>query len=288
MIERYNEGNINEVYRLKNEYVDLILRKSEFNNEFETYVLKKLQRYKLDIPLHIDSYTMGNEYVMIYKYIEGKTLQNISDNEINQIISFLLRLHSIKVTEDEINMKQPREDLKLMHQYIEKLKRSINKEEYRFICAEYEKLYKEHTNLEQLNKCFVHSDIKKENLLVNEKKVYVIDFGNCYIGSRLIDIARVIMWLFLYNENIIDFKGIERFCNQYFHVLKLDDLEYKMIPYILRFCLLYNYVKDKYLCSINVLPETYVNETSSKWLKILKDKNIIYEIVGIMRDERHS
>ena len=283
MIEKYNDGNINDVYRIKNKFVDLILRRSKFNNEFETYVLKKLQRYKFDIPLHIVSFYVKNEYIMIYEYIEGDTLKNFSDIEVNQIVNFLLNLHSIEVTKDEIDMKQPREDLQSMYQYIQRLEGEINKQEYCYICTEYEKLYREHINFENLNRCLIHSDIKKENLLINVDKLYVIDFGNCYIGSRLVDIVRVIMWLFLYNEEKIEFERIDKFCCDYFGVFKLNHLEYKMVPFIIRFCLLYNYVKDKYLYSTGILTKNYVNATSAKWFEILNNEDIIHKIEEIIK-----
>ncbi len=285
MIEKYNTGNINEVYRLKNEYIDLILRKSKFDNKFETYVLNRLQQYELDIPLHIASYVVGNEYIMIYKYIEGETLKSISDNEVDQIIKFLLKLHSIEVTKDEIDLKQPREDLQSMYQYIRKLDGKISRQDYCFICDQYKSLFQERINFESLSRCFIHSDIKKENLLINREKLYIIDFGNCYIGSRLIDIVRAIMWLFLYSEDKIDFRKIERFCSEYFRASKLDGLEYKMVPFIVRYCLLYNYVKDKYLFDAGILSENYVSATSKRWFEILKNDNVIHRIERIIRNE---
>lgn len=284
MIERYDEGNINEVFRLKNEYMDIVVRKSKFNNEFESYVLKKLQSYSLNIPEYIDSYSIGDEYVMLYKYIKGKTPKTLSVYEYNQIVQFLKGLHCVEISEKEKMMMQPKEDLHQMQKYIREIKKKLNCEEYRFICAEYETLNKKYATFENLNQCFIHSDIKKENILVNEDTVYVIDFGNCYIGSRLVDIVRVIMWLFLYDQSCLSDEKIKKFCQQYFDQAELDQTEYEMVSYVLRYCLLYNYVKDKYLFSKGELSESYVQQTSSKWMKIMKNKTTIDKIVEVIQN----
>ena len=166
----------------------------------------------------------------------------------------------------------------------EKSKKKLNREEYRFICVEYETLNKKYETFENLKQCFIHSDIKKENILVNEDTVYVIDFGNCYIGSRLVDIVRVIMWLFLYDQSCLDDEEIKKFCQQYFDQAELDQIEYEMVSYVLRYCLLYNYVKDKYLFCMGVLSERYVQQTSSKWLEIMKNKTIINKVVEMIQN----
>ena len=58
------------------------------------------------------------------------------------------------------------------------------------------KIYNEVLNLEPdvFKKCIIHSDVKRENMLQNQDKLFLIDLGNCYIGSRLIDAIRVIMY----------------------------------------------------------------------------------------------
>lgn len=284
MIERYDEGNINEVFHLKNEYMDIVVRKSKFSNEFESYVLKKLQPYNLNIPEYIDSYSIGDEYVMLYKHIKGRTPKMLNACECNQIVQFLKRLHCVEISEKEKAMVQPKEDLHQMQEYIRKIKKKLNREEYRFICVEYETLNKKYETFENLKQCFIHSDIKKENILVNEDTVYVIDFGNCYIGSRLVDIVRVIMWLFLYDQSCLDDEEIKKFCQQYFDQAELDQIEYEMVSYVLRYCLLYNYVKDKYLFCMGVLSERYVQQTSSKWLEIMKNKTIINKVVEMIQN----
>ena len=139
--------------------------------------------------------------------------------------------------------------------------------------------------IECLPKCIIHSDIKKENILVNKKKVYIIDFGNCFIGPRLIDIIRVIMWLFIFPDEEVNYSGIDEFCKSYFKYIPMSNLESKLLPVMIDYCLLYNYAKDKYLCSNGILTENYVNKTSTKWFNVLNRKDTRKKILEVIQND---
>lgn len=288
MITKIEKGNINDVYHLKTDDKEVIIRKSKFNNAFETYMLNKLQKYELKIPRNITSSLYKSNYIMIYDYIEGDILQSININVIWQLTEFLIKLHSIKITIDEINMEQPKENLHKLLSYIKYLERYVSCKEFDYLYAVYDDIAIKKDEIASLPKCLIHSDIKKENIIICKDEVYVIDFGNCYIGTRLIDIIRVIMWLFIFPDEEVDYNKINHFCEFYFSKKPLMLSEEMVLPQILDFCLLYNYAKDIFLYSNGSLNEEYVKKTSEKWYNTLKDTEKKMKIMEIMRNAGYS
>ena len=93
------------------------------------------------------------------------------------------------------------EDIKKLKEYYDiAIESKFLKAEENYLFSLVNKMVK-NLNFDKLPKCLIHSDIKKENILINDKKVYIIDFGNCYIGNRLIEIIRIFMWFFILDEN---------------------------------------------------------------------------------------
>ena len=123
----------------------------------------------------------------------------------------------------------------------------------------------------------LHSDIKKENVLVNNNIVYIIDFGNSYIGNRLIDLVRIIMWFFL-KENDFNIDEIENSFKVYFENNHLIDLEYNNLSKIIKFCVIYNLIKDVYLFEKGFLSENYVVKNDTKWLNALENEQLLEKV----------
>jgi len=138
-------------------------------------------------------------------------------------------------------------------------------------------------NLDKFDKCLIHSDVKKENIIQNNEKLFLIDFGNCYIGSRLIDIIRVIMWFFIKDENY-DYNKIKVFIDTYFKDNNLTVIERENINDLIQYCLLYNLLKDISLNEDKILVFEYIENNSLKWLNALKDREKILKIGELIKN----
>lgn len=272
-IEKIQNGNLNDVYKLTLNNKNYIIRTTKFNNEFEVKVLMLLKKYNLNVPNLIQTFSYDSSNIMILNYIEGSEPQELTVIFVERLARLLKKLHKIPISELEYNNNYNYESLEMLIKYyddIEKSKYMLNKNDLiNSIISELKEF-----QIDELPKSIIHSDIKKENMLVDDNQVYLIDFGNSYIGSKLIDLIRVIMWFFLKNDNY-DLKLIEHFLNNYFKDNKISEFELKSVKPLLRFCLCYNLVKDIYLYENNYLSESYIVNNDEKWYKILENNNLL-------------
>ena len=172
---------------------------------------------------------------------------------------------------------------------IEKLKDYFNVSKN----SEYLKAYKSYFSVMinlfstiQFNKLgysLIHSDIKKTNMLVNGIDVYLIDFGNCYLGSRIIEIVRIIMWLFL-KDGLYDFDKISFFVKKYFEDNQITEDEEENLSLLIRFCLSYNVIKDVYLYENRQLDKQYIELNDLKWIEILKNEQLLNKIEEVIKN----
>ena len=278
-------GNINNVYKISFENRDYVLRISNYDNNFESMVLKQLKTESINCPNIIESFSTNNKYIMVCDYINGKCPDQVDILTMKKIISEVKKLHKIKFkykNSENVNKES-----------IEKLKEYYNiaiKSEYldkdRVFLSDCIKEIEDKLKLDKLSTNIVHSDIKSENIIVNDDDVYLIDFGNAYIGNRLIDVIRIIMWFFIRYDNY-DFDEIQEMINTYFaNNEKLTVEELENIDKLLEFCLLYNLLKDIYLFENNILKKEYIESCSLKWLKALKNNEKLENILGVFKNAK--
>lgn len=273
---------MNKVYLLSDKENKYIIRINEFDNNFECKVLELLKKYDYNCPKVITNFQLGNKYVMLYKYIEGNNPSKIDENFLDNLAILLKKLHSIKCDFKESEYLDKKEDLKKLHDYyLKAIESKYLVKEKELITLIYNKVLK--LDLNNFDKCLVHSDIKKENMLQNDKELYLIDFGNCYIGTRIIDIIRVIMWFFIKNDNY-DYEMIQYFVNAYFTQNAITEEEENYIDDLLVYCILYNLLKDIALYSDGILTAEYIEKNSLKWLDALKEKEKIKEIGEVIKN----
>lgn len=278
-------GNINNVYKISFENRDYVLRISNYDNSFESTVLKQLKTENINCPNIIESFSTNNKYIMVCDYINGKCPNQVDTLTMKKIILEVKKLHKIKFkygNSENVNKES-----------IEKLKEYYNvaiKSEYldkdRDFLSYCIKGIEDKLKLEKLSTNIVHSDIKSENIIVNDDDVYLIDFGNVYIGNRLIDVIRIIMWFFIRYDNY-DLDEIQEMINVYFDdndKLTVEELE--NIDKLLEFCLLYNLLKDIYLFENNILKKEYIESCSLKWLKALKNNEKLENILGVFKNAK--
>lgn len=282
-VMRLGNSNINNVYKISFENRDYVLRISNYDNRFESAVLKQLKTENINCPNIIETFSTDNKYIIICDYINGQCPEEIDMLTMEKLILEVKKLHKIKFkyeNGENINCEN-----------IDKLK------EYYNVAIESEYLNKDKDfisdcirrvddklRLDTLSTNIVHSDIKPENIMVDDNEVYLIDFGNAYIGNRLIDIIRIVMWFFMRYDNY-DLEKIQKVINMYFNNNdKLTTEELNSIDELLKFCLLYNLLKDIYLFENNVLKKEYIESCSLKWLEALKNNEELENIVGVFKN----
>lgn len=275
-IKKIENGNLNDVYKLVINSKEYILRTTKFNNDCEISTLLILKKYNLNVPNLLTYFSLYNKNVMLLDYIEGSNPSKIDSKFITGLLKELKKLHNIpyeNLKEKSINTIENFE--KLSEYYVVSKESSFLKEKIQLINYIIEDV--KNIPFDKMPKCIVHSDIKKENVLVNNNNIYLIDFGNSYIGNRLIDLIRIIMWFFLKNKNF-DIEEIENCFKVYFKNNHLVDLEYNNLSKIIKFCVIYNLIKDVYLFEKGFLSKDYIIKNDTKWLSALENEQLLEKI----------
>lgn len=275
-------NNINSVYKLTFNNNDYVLRISKYNNVFESKVLERLKEENINCPTIRENFFLDDQYIMICDHINGCCPKQIDTITIEKLLFEVKKLHSVKfecTSSENTNC----ENVDKLKEYYKVAMNSIYLSKEKEFISECIKGIEDSLNFKELPTCIVHSDIKNENIIVNENNLYLIDFGNSYIGNRLIDIMRVIMWFFIRYDNY-DLKKIRKVVNKYFDENnKMTPEELYNIDKLLEFCLLYNLIKDIYLFENGALKREYIESCSLKWLETLKDNKKLENILEVFK-----
>lgn len=275
-IRKIENGNLNDVYVLTINNNKLIIRSSKNVNNFEVEVLRKLNKYDLQVPILLSNLVYNKRYITVLQYIEGKEPKELNYNQLEDLANLIRKIHYIPIDDLANNKNQPVESLNVLMQYFERIKNSIYlRKDFEYI----QKYINDFSKIEfdKLEKCIIHGDIKKPNMLVNENNVYLIDFGNCYLGNRMIELIRIIMWIFSKDANL-DFNKISFFLQSYFKDNNITKIELRNLYLLIRYCLIYNIVKDIYLYENGELNEIYIKDNDLKWIEILKDEVLLNKV----------
>ena len=275
-IRKIENGNLNDVYVLAINNNKFIIRSSKNANNFEVEVLRKLNKYDLQVPILLSDLIYNERYITVLQYIEGEEPKKLNYNQLENLANLIKKIHHIPINDLENNKNQPVESLDVLMQYFEKIKNSFYlKKDFEYILKYINEFSK--IEFDKLEKYIIHGDIKKPNMLVNKDKVYLIDFGNCYLGNRMIELIRVIMWLFLKDYDL-DINKISFFLHSYFKDNDITEIELKNSHLLIRYCLIYNIVKDIYLYENGELNEKYIKDNDLKWIEILKDEVLLKKV----------
>ena len=281
-INEIKNGNMNKVYLLDNDCDKYIIRTSRFDNSFECKVLKFLSKHNFSCPNVITNFRLKDKYIMLYEYLDGNNPDIFDDAFFINLAQLLKQLHSFehKFKYDDYFVNEENKD-KFSKYYNVALKSKYLSNHKELIYKLYSDTLK--LDFDELDKCLIHSDIKKENIVQNYEKLFLIDFGNCYVGSRLIDIIRVIMWFFIKNHDY-DYNKIMIFIDSYFEQNRMTNLEKKYINKLMIYCILYNLLKDIYLYEKKVLPAEYIENNSINWLNALYEKEKVLKIGELIKN----
>lgn len=279
-IREIKNGNLNSVYKLKLENKYYVIRSSDFNNNFECLILKLLENKQINAPRIKTNFVFQNKYVMICDYINGKNPTNYNEIFFQRLVKEVKKLHCINI-KNISGSNSNFESIKRLEEYCNVSKKSEFLSQDKKFITQLVKEIKQKLNLDALPKVLIHSDIKRENVLIDNQNVYLIDFGNCYVGNRLIDIIRILMWFFIRYDDY-DLVKMNKILSTYFdNSNKITKIEKENLAVLLRFCLLYNLLKDIYLYENKLLGKKYIEKNSLKWLKALKNKKSLSIITGV-------
>ena len=281
-IKEIENGNLNDVYLLIINNNKFIIRVSQNINSFEVSALKCLNKDNLNIPLLLGNMEYNDKFITILKYIDGIEPNELNYQQLESLAVLVKRINNIIIDDLKNADNQPIENIEKLKDYFNVSKNS-----------EYLKAYKSYFSVMinlfstiQFNKLgysLIHSDIKKTNMLVNGIDVYLIDFGNCYLGSRIIEIVRIIMWLFL-KDGLYDFDKISFFVKKYFEDNQITEDEEENLSLLIRFCLSYNVIKDVYLYENRQLDKQYIELNDLKWIEILKNEQLLNKIEEVIKN----
>lgn len=281
-ISEIKNGNMNKIYLVETESKKYIVRTSDFNNEFECKVLNILKYYDYKCPQIITNFELDGKYIMLYEYLEGDNPRAFDDNFFIKLAGLLVQLHAINVDFAKEEYISNEENLEKLNSYYEKaLQSRYLKNDIDYVKVLYDEV--SNVDLEQFKKCIIHSDVKKENMIQDGNNLFLIDFGNCYLGSRLIDVIRVIMWFFIKSHNY-DYRQIELFISTYFRNNQLTEIEMANIDALIKYCITYNLLKDVSLNEDGVLTDYYIENNSLNWLRELKEEEKILKIGELFKN----
>ena len=281
-IKEIENGNLNDVYLLIINNNKFIIRVSQNINSFEVNALKCLNKDNLNIPLLLGNMEYNDKFITILKYIDGIEPNELNYQQLESLAVLVKKINNIIIDDLKNVDNQPIENIEKLKDYFNVSKNSEYLKAYKSYFSEMINLFST-IQFNKLGYSLIHSDIKKTNMLVNGNDVYLIDFGNCYLGSRIIEIVRIIMWLFL-KDGLYDFDKISFFVKKYFEDNQITEDEEENLSLLIRFCLSYNVIKDVYLYENMELDKQYIELNDLKWIEILKNEQLLNKIEEVIKN----
>ena len=243
--QKYNliaskDGVSDSVFFLDNNYILKVFKsytKEEYKNE--KYLLEVLKSSK--ISNIIDSFYIKNNFCIVYSYIIGLSIKQLSNNHIIQIAIFLKNMHKLTKNKTSSNIQSfTKNNLKNM------IKQSNN--------VKLLKIYNTITiNLQ--NDGIIHGDLFADNCKFKDNKLSgVYDFSQACNGDFIFDLA-VIAMSWCYEKQHLNTQKVLILMRVYGL-----DISYKKFLVYIKYALLY-YTTSRYIHNRNY---------KELYLKILK------------------
>jgi homoserine kinase type II len=281
-IEKYNSGEINDSYKIKNVNGLFTLRiykdKKIKNIKFEVFLLNKISHLPVPKIIKIPGkgyiFKIKDRYAIIYKYIKGKSLNKINYDQLGQVGKFLAKFH---IAGKNFLYKAQRDKFYFLP--INKIKKIQNfclnkKTKNNFILN---KVVNDLSSLcldNNLPKGPIHVDIKPENVLFYRSKLSgVIDFDNSYIGPYVFDLAKS-MVLFGSKNKKFEIKKSLKIIKNYIIYRKLNYIERRGLYKNIKFAFLSHIIIDFYMYNLGKRSKKYFNYIVKDFYKSYQNFNI--------------
>lgn len=211
-VTKKEEALCNEVYFVDAEKGKFILkiakgktRKVELDKEYNL-----INELKEDVCLpQIYLYEKEKTYSFILmEFIDGKKPTLHSDKMLKQMATTLKKIHNVNASKQNVDLDKL---IKVAEDNMINNKLDLEefvKDEQIYNPKDILKYLKE--NKPKATACLLHGDYRPKNLLVKNKKLYVLDWGLSFVGDPYYDLA-IIKWYFTDDEFVkfIKYYGIE-------------------------------------------------------------------------------
>lgn len=245
-ITEINAGFNNDIFNVDNKYVIKICasnKEDEFEKESKFYKQNSNSKHIPKLYKYDNSKTIINSVYEIIEKIEGKSLyyywykmtEDEREETIKELISILKEIHkSNDETYDWVKYIKEK-----VLSYYEKVKKYFSSEEQRLI----EKSFKEYDKYLSKNQfAFIHNDLHFDNIIKNEKGLFLIDFNDAMVAPidyefRILYMCKDTPWKWANIEmdpyqKPEDYKNIDIYIKKYYEDFsKIEYIDKRMIIY---------------------------------------------------------
>ncbi|MBR3116454.1 MAG: aminoglycoside phosphotransferase family protein [Bacilli bacterium] len=224
----------NYVVKVDNEYIfrfsrdEGALRTIKMEYDVLSYLHKELPS-NIEVPNFIFS-NLDSDYPFVgYKMIKGKFLSNelynsMTEEEkksfIKNMMTFTNILHGLDINRFNLDVEDPYEIYKMRFNEFKEKCFPVFDEELKQKSNLLFNNYFNDKNMMNINKTVIHGDLSSDHIIITEKGVGVIDFGD----TRVFDNAYDFQWLYMLGEDTLD-KALTMYNN------KIDDYFKKRVQF---------------------------------------------------------
>lgn len=227
-------------------------------------ILKKSLENNINVPKlyktndsYMYSFTINNVELSLFvmEYIDGDNLylldRDLTLEEIENVAQIASKINTtdydIKETfYDEWTLSNLKTEYEKKKAYLSDEDKS-NIEE---ILMEFEKI-----DFSKFKHCYIHGDIIKANLILDKnKKIYIIDFSVFNFLPRIIEVTAILLGDCLTDNRETTMERMNCFLKSYHQKNKLDEIEIKNLPLIM-----------KSLAAMFIIQSSYIKSTSGDY-----------------------
>ncbi len=246
--------------------------------DFEIALLNHLRG--LPVPALVASrdgqyrHTYKEKPFTVYRYIQGVAPRRITATFMQELGRFQARFHvrgtSLRrtVNKEPFTYEFPPAKLRMMH----RLFTARIRPEFRRYYPNVYGTVRQVKRFRHLPRGPIHVDIKPDNVLMRKGRLAgVIDFGNCYRGPLLVDIAKTLVW-FCLRKGRMDERRVAAFLEAYERVRPLTKPERREFSFALQFAAASHIFIDYYTYLHKIVPLSYLRFLHRKFLGFVAER----------------
>lgn len=195
------------IYRYEDKVIkvfDKDFSKSDILNEALNQA--RVEETGLNIPKIIEVTTIDGRWAIVAEFIEGKTLQQLIDENLDKLDEYLNLFVDLQI---EVHSKQS----PLLTKLKDKMNRKISQTQFDATTR-----YELHTRLESMpsHTKVCHGDFNPSNIIINSKNSvpYILDWSHATQGNASADVARSYLLFYLEDKINIADKYMNLFCKK--------------------------------------------------------------------------
>lgn len=283
-IKRFRSGQVNESYYILSTHGEYVLRiykyKKEAEAAFETALLNSLKGLPVPQIVLIDGQAVikiGSWLAIVYKYIPGQCLKKITAQQRKAVGKVLARIHNQTKNFQWAGKRNEyynfsRGKIRLFSRVVAKSAIPLQ-DRFQSLKADIVK----YRLSPSLPRGPIHVDVKPENVLFYKGKLSgVIDFDNSYIGPRLLDLTKTIVWFGLKDKQL-NLRHAKDIYEGYASVRKLTPAEYKELYKAIKFAYISHLFDVFYMAALKRNSLKYFKFLMNDFYSSYKNFNLSYQ-----------